>query len=308
MEPGLLKSAEWPVLIDVYFFLGGIAGGAFVIATVAALLDARRYRDIVRVGYYLALLAVIPAPLILIEDLGRPARFLHMLMVWKPSTAIGVDAVTLGPVHLKPGSPMNAGAWALLVFSACAFLAALDVFLEDRGGRSRGGLRVGIGLLGSVFGFFLAAYPGVLLGATARPLFVNAHWLGALFLAVGASTGAAAIALVLSLMGGDRHDALARLMGFAAFALIVELIALVLAGVTIYAGGSAGVGRALGVLLAGPAALTFWLGAVAVGLLLPLLLIRKGARGMAAVVSLLILVGGFAVKYALIAAGQTVLS
>ena len=61
-------------------------------------------------------------------------------------------------------------------------------------------------------------------------------------------------------------------------------------------------------MLAGPAALTFWLGAVAVGLLVPLFLIRKGARGMAAVVSLLILVGGFAVKYALIAAGQTVLS
>ncbi|PYM67702.1 MAG: hypothetical protein DMD79_00445 [Candidatus Rokuibacteriota bacterium] len=308
MEPGLLKSAEWPLLIDVYFFLGGVAGGAFVIATVAALLDPRRYREIVRVGYYVALLAVIPGPLILIEDLGRSSRFLHMLMVWKPSTAIGVGAVTLGPFHLKPGSPMNAGAWALVLFSACAFLAALDVFLEDRGGRSRRGLRLGIGLVGSVFGFFLAAYPGVLLGATARPLFVNAHWLGALFLAVGASTGAAAIALVLSLMGGDRRDALARLMGFAGFALVVELIALVLAGVTIYASGSTGVGRALGVLLAGPAALTFWLGAVAVGLLVPLFLIRTGARGMAAVVSLLILVGGFAVKYALIAAGQTVLS
>ena len=28
MEPGLLKSAEWPLLIDLYFFLGGLAGGA----------------------------------------------------------------------------------------------------------------------------------------------------------------------------------------------------------------------------------------------------------------------------------------
>ena len=45
-----------------------------------------------------------------------------------------------------------------------------------------------------------------------------------------------------------------------------------------------------------------------IALLVPLFLIRTGARGMAAVVSLLILVGGFAVKYALIAAGQTVLS
>ncbi len=54
MEPGLLKSADWPLAIDLYFFLGGIAGGAFVIATVAYLLDGRRYRDAVRAGYYIA--------------------------------------------------------------------------------------------------------------------------------------------------------------------------------------------------------------------------------------------------------------
>jgi formate-dependent nitrite reductase membrane component NrfD len=308
MEPGLLKSADWPLLIDVYFFLGGIAGGAFVIATVAALLDARRYRDIVHVGHYLALLAVIPAPLILIVDLGRPARFLHMLMVSKPSTAIGMSALTVGPFHLKPGSPMNAGAWALLLFSLCAFLAALGVFREDRGSPRSGGFRLGVGLVGSVFGFFLAAYPGVLLSATARPLFVNAHWLGAMFLAVGASTGAAAIALVLSLMGGDRREALSRLMSLAGFALAVQAIALVLFAATVYASGSSGVARALGVLLTGPQAPAFWVGAVLIGLLAPLVLIRWGASGMAAVVSLLILVGGFAVKYALIAAGQTGLS
>ncbi len=308
MEP-LLKSSDWPLIIDLYFFLGGIAGGAFVIATVASLVDIRRYRDVVRIGYYLALLAVIPGPILLIADLGLPARFLHMLMASKPSTDIGAGALTLGPFHLKPGSPMNAGAWALLVFSACAFLAALDVFLEDRGRpRLAGGLRSAVGFVGSVFGLFLAAYPGVLLGATARPLFVDAHWLGALFLAVGGSTGAAAIALVLTLMGGERHDALGRLMGFAGFALIVQLIALVLFTITAYAGGSGGVTRALGQLLAGSYSPTFWLGAIVVGVVAPLVLIRKGSPGMAALVSILILVGGFVVKYVVIAAGQMVLS
>ena len=111
MEPGLLKSADWPVLIDLYFFLGGIAGGAFVIATIANLLGHERYRDIVRAGYYIAFLAVIPGPIILTVDLGLPTRFLHMLMVAKPSLEIGRDAVTVGPFHLKPFSPMNAGAW-----------------------------------------------------------------------------------------------------------------------------------------------------------------------------------------------------
>src|SRR5438128_11056954 len=228
MEPGLLKSADWPALIDVYFFLGGMAGGAFVIATVANLLDRERYRDIVRIGYYVAFLAVIPGPVLLTVDLGLPTRFLHMLMVAKPSDAIGMDAITIGPFHLKPFSPMNAGAWALLGFSLFAFLAALDVFLEDRGGRSMSTLRVVAGVIGGFFGFFLAAYPGVLLGATARPLFINAHWLGALFLVVGVSSGGAAIALILSRLRAQAREPLSRLMRFTAFALVLQLAALVL--------------------------------------------------------------------------------
>src|SRR5262249_2895454 len=183
--------------------------------------------------------------ILLTIDLGLPTRFLHMLMVAKPSAAIGMNAVTLGPFHLKPESPMNVGAWGLLAFSACAFLGALDVLLEHRGGRGFPGLRLVVGLVGSVFGFFLAAYPGVLLGATARPLFVNAHWLGALFLAVGASTGAAAIALVLALIDGGRRDALAALLRAVAVALVIQAIALGLFIVTVKMSGSAGITRAL---------------------------------------------------------------
>src|SRR5438876_850090 len=83
---------------------------------------------------------------------GLPTRFLHMLMVAKPSVAIGMDAITIGPFHLKPFSPMNAGALALLGFSLFAFLAALDVFLEDRGGRSMRTFRVVVGVIGGFFG------------------------------------------------------------------------------------------------------------------------------------------------------------
>ena len=67
---------------------------------------------------------VIFLPIILTVDLGLPTRFLHMLMVPKPSLEIGMDAITIGPFHVKPFSPMNMGAWALLGFSGLAFLAA----------------------------------------------------------------------------------------------------------------------------------------------------------------------------------------
>jgi formate-dependent nitrite reductase membrane component NrfD len=309
MEPGLLQSSDWPLLIDLYFFLGGVAGGAFVIATIANLVDGRRYRDIVRIGYYVAFLALLPCPILLIVDLGYPSRFLHMLMVSKSSTAIGMGAVTIGPLHLKLFSPMSAGAWALLAFGLCTFLCALDVFLTDRGGRSLTGLRTVAGVVGSVFGFFIAAYPGVLLGATARPLFINAHWLGAVFLAVGAATGGAAIALVLALLrGAGGREGLVRVMRVTSIALVVELIALVLFVVSVKMAGSAGISAALRQLLAGSYSVPFWLGAVIIGVVVPLVLqrgaARTGAPGMAVLVSALVLVGGFLVKYVLIAAGQ----
>jgi formate-dependent nitrite reductase membrane component NrfD len=316
MEPGLLKSADWPLLIDVYFFLGGIAGGAFVLATIAALVDDRRYRDVMRVGYYVALLAIIPAPIFLIVDLGLPSRFLHMLMVPKPSTDIGMQSLTAGPFHLKLLSPMSAGAWALLIFSACAFLAALMTFLEDRGNRRFGLSRSVVGVIGSVFGFFIAAYPGVLLGATARPLFVSSHWLGALFLAVGGATGAAAIVLILSILGApnaQHRETLAKLMSVTSWALILEAAFLALFAITVAASGSVGIKQALRQLMAGSDAVLFWIGAVGVGLVIPLALqfggvVRKANPGLAALVSVLVLVGGFVVKYVIIAAGQRVLS
>lgn len=313
MEPGLLKSADWPLLIDLYFFLGGLAAGAFVIATIANLRDSRRYRDVVRVGYYLAFLTILPAPIFLIVDLGMPSRFLHMLMVSKPNPTIGMSAIGVGPFHFKFFSPMNVGAWGLGAFALLAFLAALAILLEDTKRSDLSGFKRWVGLIGSLFGFFIAAYPGVLLGATARPLFISAHWLGALFLAVSASTGGAAIALILSLLGGQARESLSRVMRVTAFALIIQLVALILFMISVTGAGSEGISKALAVLLSGPYSVTFWLGAVVVGLVAPLVLqfggvIKKAAPGMVALVSVLVLVGGFLAKYVIIAAGQVALS
>src|SRR5439155_22496177 len=96
---GLLQSAHWPFLIDVYFILGGLAGGAFVIATAALIVDSGRYRDVSRVGYYLVLVALVPCPLILFVVLGVAVRFSNMVMT------------------LNQRSTIRIGSWARLGFS-----------------------------------------------------------------------------------------------------------------------------------------------------------------------------------------------
>lgn len=287
----LLQSPHWPFLIDVYFFLGGLAGGAFVFATAAQLLNPARYRDVVRAGYYLALAALLPCPLILIVDLGVPSRFLNMIL------RFNID------------SPMSMGAWALLGFSACAFLAALLTALEDLGrARNLSGLKRLAGVAGSAFGFFLAAYPGVLLGATARPMWSEGHALGALFLAVGASSAAAGMALILMVMGRRAVDQVASARTMMVLALVIQLAALAVFVVSVQSSGSVAATTALTVLTSGRFAAVFWGGAIVLGSVLPLLLgivdLRRRSFGLTAVTSLLVLIGGFLVKYVIMAAGQ----
>jgi hypothetical protein len=85
---------------------------------------------------------------LLIHDLGRPERFLHMLRVFRPS------------------SPMNMGSWIL---STMAPLAAGSAILGETGG----GLAVAgdvAGLGAGVLGGPLAGYTAVLISNTAVPV------------------------------------------------------------------------------------------------------------------------------------------
>jgi formate-dependent nitrite reductase membrane component NrfD len=286
----LLQSAHWPFLIDVYFFLGGLAGGAFVIATVAMLVDSARYRDVTRVGYYLALLALLPCPIILVVDLGVPSRFMNMVLTFNPL------------------SPMSMGAWALLGFSAAAFLAALLTLLEDTSTRDLSGPKLVVGIIGGFFAFFLAAYPGVLLGATARPMWIHGHALGALFLAVGASTGAAAIGLILAALRRRSRDGIARVGTATVLALVIQLLAVAAFVWSVQSSGSAQALKALSLITSGPYSALFWGGAIAAGSVLPLLLgligLKWPSAGLTAVASVLVLIGGFLVKTVIMAAGQ----
>jgi formate-dependent nitrite reductase membrane component NrfD len=307
----LLRSPDWPLIIELYFFLVGLSAGAFIAAGVADLFGGRRDRAVTKVGAYLALVAFLPGPLFLTIDLGRPSRFLHM--IWSPlaQTTIGDGSITFLGFHFKFHSPMSVGSWMLLVYGACVALTCLAVYLEDATGRDHAGLRHIAGAFGACAAFFIAAYPGQLLAATARPFWADARPLGALFLAVGASTGMAALALILKAMGGDAARSLGRLRKAYTIALVVQVVTLVAVLATVLS-GPAWSAAAAQYLLSGRYAVLFWLGAVVIGIVVPFVLevrdgffggYRKGP-GMVAVSAVLLLVGGFIIKYVIGLAGQ----
>lgn len=307
-----LQSPHWPLLIDIYFFLVGLAGGAFMAAGVADIFGSKRDRVVTKVGTYLALLALLPGPLLLIVDLGMPSRFLHMLIVPKASTDIGMSAITIGPFHIKPYSPMNLGAWALLGLGVCAFIVALSLYVEDSGrARDLGPVRGAFGAIGVLLAFFVAGYPGQLLSTTAQPFWTNARPMGALFIAVGASTGMATIALILSLRGPEVGGSLAKVRRGYTIAVVIQALTLIAVFMAVARGPAWSASRSA-MLTSGSYSLVFWVGAVGIGLLAPLILeVRDGffqgyrrGRGMVALASLLILIGGFLTKYLVFAVGQ----
>ncbi len=123
-EPGyydypVLKEPFWGWEIILYFFFGGLAAGCYVLASIAALFGSREDRAVTRAGYYLSLLALLPCPALLIKDLGRPERFLHMLRMFKAR------------------SPMSTGGriWRLNLFArTLSLLSAILYLTADKTG------------------------------------------------------------------------------------------------------------------------------------------------------------------------------
>jgi len=265
------KNPAWSWYIVWYFFVGGVAAGAYVMAAIADLLGRDEDRPVAKAGYALAFPLIIICPLLLTLDLGMPVRTFNMFRLFKWQ------------------SPMSVGSWALLGFGIVG-LCSLLLVLRDRPGDRR--LRQVLAIPGGILGFFIASYTGVLLGATNRPLWVWNNWIGPLFLVSAFSTGVAALVLLLArtkLWEFRRVHLLAT--GFEALLLVLFLQSL-------------GAGAAL--FLSGSFAPLFWGGVVAAGLALPFgLALLPRARPVEAVAAILVLVGGLALRYLVLAGGQT---
>lgn len=193
----LLKQPPWTWEIPLYFFVGGAAGAAAVVGAIADYTGADR--ELVRDARWIAAAGSVISPALLISDLGRPERFLAMLRVFKPQ------------------SPMSVGVWTLVGFSTGAIATAFAGHLCDRYGPSLP-LRVieNAGQAASLaFGLPFSNYTGVLIGATAVPVW-NRN-VGNLPIHFGASGLGAAVG-ILELLGHRKSRALQALgLGAAIF-------------------------------------------------------------------------------------------
>jgi polysulfide reductase-like protein len=178
----ILKTPTWKNPdVPLYLWLGGMAGTS---SAVAALADVTGRPVLRRGGRLVAAGGAAAGTVALIHDLGRPARFLNMLRVFKPT------------------SPLSVGSWILAPFATAASAAAASEIT---------GIAPGIGRMAgwgaAAFGPPLASYTGVLLADTAVPAWHEARGeLPVLFAASGAAAGAGAQLAVTGLAGAARRE------------------------------------------------------------------------------------------------------
>ncbi|HEV8229177.1 MAG TPA: NrfD/PsrC family molybdoenzyme membrane anchor subunit [Candidatus Limnocylindria bacterium] len=290
----LPPSWEWWIL--GYFFLGGLAGGSYAIGTLLRIAGGVADQTAARIAYVASFLALVPCPIFLTLDLGQPLRFYHMLF-----------DTSEGGLAFKYWSPMSVGAWALLVFGLFSFVSFLAAIAELRwvrwtvtdriaAGLSRG---AGIvwGVVGTVFGLFIAGYTGVLLAVSNQAVWSDAGWvLGGMFLA-SALSGSAAMLLLLARSRRDvaAGTALRIEMADRNF-VILEAVLIVLFLASVAVAGT--ITRMLGVWL------VLWL-VVLVGLAAPFLAMRTRALATSpAIAPILALLGVLALRAVVIFAPQ----
>jgi formate-dependent nitrite reductase membrane component NrfD len=293
----VLKAPVWKWEIVWYFFFGGLAAGCYFIASIASLFGSSEDRAVVRVGYYASLLALLPCPPLLIKDLGRPERFLHMLRIFRVK------------------SPMSMGVYGLIGLSAFSGLAAVIQGARDGllgawwGARWLAKLpQKLLAVPGMFFAAFLGGYTGVLLAATSVPLWSRSKLLGGVFISSAISTSSALISLILRIVGTPSRT-LHKLERLEWCAMLLEMT-----GLLAFLRQS---GRAAHPLVgSGPneKGRTFWSLVFGSGLLLPWLLqsvglfgkhTEKRGRGRGILISLLVLIGGYFLRRTIIDAGHT---
>lgn len=252
----LLKPPVWTWEVPTYFFVGGAAGAASILGVAAQLAGGEE--ELVRDARWIALIgSALSAPL-LVSDLGRPERFLNMLRVFKPQ------------------SPMSVGVWTLTGFGGASSAAALVPYKPVQDVAAVGAAATGL---------LMMTYTGVLLGATAIPVWKEHVRL--LPMHFGASALASAASLLE--LRGHRHPALHALALGAAVFETIAAVALETGDDPVSAPlreGRSGTLTRLGGLLSGP---------------IPLFMRLMGSRKGAAVASL---AGSLLTRFAWVEAGK----
>ncbi len=169
----VVKAPPWGPKVSAYLVAGGVAGTSAALAS-AVQMSGDPHSRLAGVAMGLAAASGSVGAGLLVADLGRPERFLHMVRVFRPT------------------SVMNVGGYLLSTTTGASLASSL--FAPRHGLLGTAGRLAGV--IAGLTGLPLSGYTGVLLGATAIPGWnVGLTILPPLFVASGAATSGSLLRL-----------------------------------------------------------------------------------------------------------------
>lgn len=296
-----MSDVTWgiPVVLDLFF--AGLGAGSFCFGALTSRREGKGWDSCSRMSSFLSPVALVIGMAMLTADLGYKSRFWMTISVFNPY------------------SPMSIGAWLLSLFLIVSVIFALywvpghvrkqipwigELSLWDRSK-----IRDRIGLAGTALALGVSVYTGVLLSATATPLW-RGFSLPLLFFLSALATGFAAGATLATLsMERKDPDAMKEPLQFLkkGFRIILPCLFLValahMASVIISPTSKPAAVH----LVTGWSGLIWWVGAIGIGMVMPWVLVMRrqvievnGAWPLFASV----LIGGFLLRLVLVFGGQ----
>jgi len=160
---------SWGIMLAAYLFVGGMAGGAYMVASLADLFGKGKYKVLSKSGTYISLVSMLVGLILLVLDLGR------------------FDVDPLGALNAYinfPTSIMSVGTWIVTAFIVVSLITSVLWFFQGSGL-----IRKIIEIAGLILGCSTAAYTGLLLSfARGRPFWVSPY-LPVTFIVSGTLTG-----------------------------------------------------------------------------------------------------------------------
>lgn len=306
-----MHELNWGLPVILYLFLAGLGAGAVTVSGSVLLrkggFGSSRFA-VARCGALIGPIPVMLGTFLILFELGQPFRALNLFKV----------------INL---SPMSIGTWLLAAFIVFSLLYAITFLPSWAGPGDRlARVRRTLAWICVPSGICVAVYTGILLGAMPARPFWNSPILSGLFLLSALSSGVAAIILMGAFFRRKSSDPAVRndyhnshylltasdvilLGGELAIIFLFLLFAHLTIGDVRYAVGA--------ILPGGQLAFPFWILVVGFGLLIPFGIeiyqirprllnggVFKSSTVIEVVVPIVILIGGFALRYVIVIAGQ----
>lgn len=274
----VFHTMAWPSAYAIYFFVIGISSALFFFSALSWFRED--YRPLRENAFYASFVLLALGGLLLIGDLSQPGRFLNIL----------------NPAYLNFQSPLAWGGLNLISFG----LVAVLYFFMMRKGDEVNGKRLAI--IGSLLALGLPIYTGFDLTVHQHRPVWNTPLMPVLFVGLSLVSGAA-VATFLTKGNEMVNGGLRKMMLWSGGAVAAMLVSLL--GTTAY--GGVGAELTFMFLTSGALGMIFIGLGIIVGTAIPIALLlapfgRQQVGMMAA--SVLILVGGMALRYSILYGGQ----